>query len=127
MNTFLQEALLDTKHICHAAIIRRSDGIIKAQSLDFNLTKSELRQIEKAFENPRDARVNDFTLKIMSMQYRPIRVDEGALYAKKEMNGLIIARTKNFYILGTFVPDMIASIAVEAVEKLADYFRNKDK
>lgn len=127
MNTLLQEALIDTKHVGHAAIIRRKDGVLKAQSAHFVISFTELQQIEKAFENPREARSNAFNIKIMNINYRPIRVDERALYGKKEAAGIIVTRTKNFYILGTFDPDMIPSIAAESVEKLADYFRKKDK
>lgn len=127
MNTLLQEALIDTKHVGHAAIIRRKDGVIKAQSAHFNISYPEMQQIERAFDFPREARSNQFTVKVMSIYYRPIRVDDRAIYGKKDASGVIISRTKNFYLIGTFDSDMVASIAAEAVEKLAEYFRKKDK
>ncbi len=37
MNALLQEALVGTQHIQHAAIIRRKDGAIKAKSANFNV------------------------------------------------------------------------------------------
>jgi hypothetical protein len=37
MNAILQEALVGTQHVQHAAIIRRKDGAIKAKSTSFNV------------------------------------------------------------------------------------------
>jgi hypothetical protein len=37
MNALLQEGLIATKHIQHAAIIKRKDGIIKAKSTSFSV------------------------------------------------------------------------------------------
>jgi hypothetical protein len=37
MNALLQEGLIATKHIQHAAIIKRKDGIIKAKSNAFTV------------------------------------------------------------------------------------------
>jgi hypothetical protein len=39
---------------------------------------------------------------------------------RKSKNGLIIAKTKGHYILGTYDTGMMASIAVEAIEKLGN-------
>jgi hypothetical protein len=40
---------------------------------------------------------------------------------------LVIAKTTQHYIFGTFDSTMYGSVAIEAVEKLAEYLRKKDK
>jgi hypothetical protein len=40
---------------------------------------------------------------------------------------MILARTTQFVIAGVYNEEMHPSIAAEAIEKLADYFRKKGK
>ena len=63
----------------------------------------------------------------MDMSYRAVRADTLSVYAKNEKHGVIISRTNQHYIIASYDPSMYASVAVEAVEKLADYFRKKNK
>ncbi|KAJ3300692.1 Profilin-4 [Borealophlyctis nickersoniae] len=127
MNALLQEALMATKHVNHAAIIRRKDGAIKAKSPQFTLNAADWQRIQFAFENPREVRMAETGISLMETPYRAVRADSLSVYAKNDKTGIIIARTANHYIVATYDANMFASVAAEAVEKLADYFRKKNK
>ncbi|KAI9208630.1 profilin [Polychytrium aggregatum] len=127
MNALLQEALLSTKHINHAAIVRRKDGSIKAKSPQFVMTAQDLQKIVTAFDSPREVRTSENGITLMDMGYRAVRADTLSIYAKNDRSGVIICRTYNHYIIGTYDGSMYASVAAEAVEKLAEYFRKKNK
>lgn len=45
----------------------------------------------------------------------------------KGRQGLIIGRTATILLVATYNKQMYPSVCVEAVEKLADYFREKQK
>ena len=127
MNTILNEALLSTKHIQHAAIIKSKDGQVKAKSPFLSISLLDFEKISKAFVNPKEARAeNGFVFSNTS--YKAVRADTYSIYAKNNENcGVIVAKTANHYIIGTYDSTMFCSVAAEAVEKLADYFRKKNK
>ncbi|KAH6573816.1 hypothetical protein BASA50_002512 [Batrachochytrium salamandrivorans] len=127
MNSLLQEALMGTHHISHAAIVRRKDGTIKAKSPNFILGLNDLPKIEAAFEQSRDVRNVDNGITFLDTPYRAVRADNLSIYAKNDKSGIIISKTVQHYIIATYDASMYPSVAVEAVEKLADYFRSKNK
>ncbi|TPX60584.1 hypothetical protein PhCBS80983_g01666 [Powellomyces hirtus] len=127
MNSLLEEALLSTGHVDHAAIIRIKDGIVKGKSPQFVLPSPDWSSIQYAFDKPREARIMEAGVTLSDVGYRVVRADTMAVYGKNANLGIIICRTHQYYILGTYGVGMHASIAVEAVEKLADYLRKKNK
>ncbi|KAJ3152100.1 Profilin-4 [Geranomyces michiganensis] len=122
MNSLLEEALLLTGHVDNAAIIRIKDGAVKGKSPHFAMHPLDWLSIQHAFERPRETRILDAGVTLSDTGYRVVRADTMAVYGKNNNNttaaGIIICRTHQYYILGTYVPGMYASIAVEAVEKL---------
>ena len=40
---------------------------------------------------------------------------------------MVVARTGSYYVVGTYLKAMHPSVAVESVERLADYLREKGK
>ncbi|RKO86897.1 profilin [Blyttiomyces helicus] len=118
MNSLLQEAIVSTKHVTHAAIIRRKDGVIKAKSPQFMLEPDDWTRIVSAFENPRAVRTMEAGITLMEGSYRAIRADKMSVYAKNEKTGVIIAQTQAHYIIAAYDATMFASVAAEAVEKL---------
>eukprot|EP00842_Homolaphlyctis_polyrhiza_P003363 jgi/Hompol1/4027/HPOL_006946-RA len=118
MNSLLQEALMGTRHISHAAIIRQKDGIVKAKSPNFILSPNDLVKIETAFEHPRDVRSSESGITFLDTPYRAVRADSLSVYAKNDKAGIIISRTSQHYIIAAYDATMYASVAVEAVEKL---------
>ncbi|KAI8837127.1 Profilin-4 [Chytriomyces hyalinus] len=127
MNQLLQEALLSTHHVQHAAIIKRKDGSVKAKSPLFELSPADYSKILMAFENPREVRTGEASISLMDVAYRAVRADNLSLYAKNDKSGIIVAKTHGHFILSTYDGTMFASVCAEAVEKLADYFRKKNK
>ncbi|KXS22308.1 Profilin/allergen [Gonapodya prolifera JEL478] len=132
----INETLLATRNIRDAAILRRKDGAIKAKTLGFffntcksiteQLVDDELSKLSTAMDNPQHARTSGFEL--MSSHYKAVRADGLSLYGKNESGGVICARTTDFFIIGTYeAASMQPAIAVEAVEKLAEYMRQKAK
>jgi profilin len=63
----------------------------------------------------------------MDVSYKLIRADKLSIYGRHDKKGIVIVKTLYHYIIGTYDANMYASVAVEAVEKLAEYFRKKDK
>ena len=59
------------------------------------------------------------------MSFDCIRADGDSIYAKAGKAGLIIARTAHNFIIAHYDEGMHPAVCVEAVEKLADYFREK--
>ncbi|KAJ3098358.1 hypothetical protein HK100_005113 [Physocladia obscura] len=82
MNQLLQEALISTHHVQHAAIIKRRDGAIKAKSPLLELSESDYNKILLAFDNPREVRTNEAAITLMDVAYRAVRADNLSLYAK---------------------------------------------
>ena len=59
-----------------------------------------------------------------------MRSDKNSIYARAESGdegGVVIVKTNTLVIIATFANNMYPSICVEAVENLADYFRDKGK
>ncbi|KAI8588815.1 profilin [Geranomyces variabilis] len=126
MNSLLEEALLLTGHVDNAAIIRIKDGAVKGKSPQFSMQSFDWLSIQHAFEKPREARILDAGVTLSDTGYRVVRADTMAVYGKNSTtSGIIICRTHQYYILGTYVAGMHASIAVEAVEKLGKRERTK--
>ena len=98
MNILLNEALLATKHVSHAAILKRKDGSVKAKSQLFRLSPQDLQKIQIAFENPREARSPDGGISLMDVNYKAVRADTLSVYAKKDRHGIVICRTNMHYI-----------------------------
>lgn len=97
-----------------------------AKSTNFTLITSEIRVLMSAFDNPKDIRVQGAKITLMKKEYKPVRVDKLSIYGNNEESfGIVASRTNHFIIVGTYDPTMYASVAVEAVEKLAEYFRSK--
>lgn len=57
MNAIINEALLSTKHIQNAAIIRKKDGAVKAKSPGFSVTSLDVERIAHAFDSPKETRL----------------------------------------------------------------------
>ncbi|KAJ3158183.1 Profilin-4 [Geranomyces michiganensis] len=106
MSSLLEEALLLTGHVDNAAIIRIKDGAVKGKPPHFAMHPLDWLSIEHAFERPRETRI------LSDTGYRVVRADTMAVYGKNNNNttaaGIIICRTHQYYILGTYVPGMYA-------------------
>ncbi|XP_052001179.1 profilin-4 [Xyrauchen texanus] len=128
MNPFpslLDNCLIDTKHVECAAILVSRSGDITAASKNFTLSPEEAQMFVDAFNHVNITRQRG--LSFQNKLYNCVRADKLSIYSKYEGHGLILARTSLYVIIATYSRSMYPSICVEAVEKLADYLREKEK
>lgn len=125
LQSLLHDSLIATGHIQHCAIIRRKDTSLRASTVGFSPSLDNIHALVHCFTNSSLARREG--LKFQDTVYECVRADRFSVYAKKENMGIILVRTATLLLVATYTPEMSPSICVEAVEKLADYFREKGK
>ncbi|XP_019639308.1 PREDICTED: profilin-4-like isoform X2 [Branchiostoma belcheri] len=125
LQNLLHDALISTEHVEHCCILRRKDVSLRASSVGFTLYQDQIQMFVDAFKNPPQTREDG--LYFEDRHYKCVRADKNAVYAKCGKRGLVIVRTGSLLIVGTYNDNMYPSVCVEAVEKLADYFKEKGK
>ncbi|KAL9968855.1 hypothetical protein ACROYT_G020996 [Oculina patagonica] len=125
LQSLLHDSLIATGHVQHCAIIRRKDTSLRASTVGFSPSLDNIHALVHSFTNSSQARREG--LKFQDTVYECVRADRFSVYAKHENNGIILVRTATLLLVATYTPEMSPSICVEAVEKLADYFREKGK
>ncbi|KAL3899850.1 MAG: hypothetical protein SGCHY_001744 [Lobulomycetales sp.] len=111
-----------------AVVVVKKDGAVKAKSPGFSVTSLDVERIAHAFDSPKETRLT-YGLTIGDTNYKAVRCDSMSIYAKGDdgRGGVIVGRTTSHYIVGLYDNTMLSSVAAEAVEKLAEYFRKKNK
>merc|ERR1719198_2136496 len=117
----MHDALIATKHVSTAGLVQRKDGKVRGSTPGFKIEDFEIKAISVAFRDVTVARAQP--LAVNGAEYDCIRADSNSIYAKSGRTGLIVARTGAHFIIAHFEEGMHASVCVEAVEKLANYFR----
>jgi len=125
LQSLIHDALIGTGHVSQCAILRRKDGNLKASSVGFQLTNDQTQLIVDVFKNPASTREEGIYYD--DSQYKCVRSDKTSIYAKCGNKGLILVRTQTLVIAATYTESMYPSVCVEAVERLADYFKEKGK
>ncbi|XP_070567530.1 profilin-4-like isoform X2 [Ptychodera flava] len=125
LQNLLHDALISTDHVLNCAIIRRKDSSLRASSVGFHLYGDQIQKFIDAFKDP--PRTREEGLLFENNNYKCVRADKNSIYAKCEKIGLVMVKTHTLLILGTYNENMFPSVCVEAVEKLADYFKEKGK
>ncbi|XP_048375166.1 profilin-4 [Sphaerodactylus townsendi] len=121
--SMLINGLTKTKHVANAALVNINDGRVLASTPGFKIQSQTQVLIDAFFKDLHQVRKNGLYFKAQA--YNCIRADDGAIYAKDRDTGLIAVKTKSFILVATYGQGMYPSVCVEAVEKLADYFRKK--
>ncbi|XP_018975937.1 profilin-4 [Cyprinus carpio] len=125
MNPFpklLLGCLIDTKHVESAAIFVAKTGDVTAAS-NFTVCPEQTQTFLDAFKQVNVTRQRGLAFR--SKHYSCVRADKHSIYTKCEGHGLILVRTALYVIVATYSQSMYPSICVEAVEKLAEYLREK--
>lgn len=125
MQNLLHEALIATGHVENGAIIRKKDISLRASSAGFSLTNDQMERFVTAFRDP--PRTREEGLYFNDRKYQCVRADTSSIYAKYEKIGVVLVKTGSLIVVGTYNDNMYPSVCVEAVEKLASYFKEKDK
>ncbi|XP_071801243.1 profilin-4-like isoform X2 [Asterias amurensis] len=127
LQNLLHDALIATEHVENCAIIRRRDVSLRASSAGFSVNSDQIQRFIDAFKDPSATREKG--LYFNDRMYQCVRADKSSIYAKAstEKLGVVLVRTGTLIFIGTYNENMYASVCVEAVEKLASYFKEKDK
>nr|XP_034331859.1 profilin-4-like isoform X2 [Crassostrea gigas] len=123
LQNLLHDSLIATDNVHHCAIIRRKDCNVRASSVGFNL--DQVKMMLDASESPSQAWENGIYFD--DQQYTCDRADNNSIYGKCDKGGLILVKTQSMLIVATYTEFMLPSVCEEAVEKLADYFKEKGK
>ncbi|XP_026564361.1 profilin-4 [Pseudonaja textilis] len=121
--TLLLDGLIKTKHVDKAALIRIADMNVMTATPGFNIHTWATVFVQAFFNNP--AQIRREGQYFNDRYYKCYRADSNSIYLKAKEEGVIVAKTGNFILVGTYCQGMYPSVCVEAVEKLADYLRAK--
>uniref|UniRef100_A0A8C3KQ64 Profilin n=1 Tax=Calidris pygmaea TaxID=425635 RepID=A0A8C3KQ64_9CHAR len=122
LQALLNDSLIGTKHVENAAIIHIKERKVYASTLGF--TVRDQRALISTFSKNL-LQVRKGGLYFNDNYYKCVRADEHSIYLQNPDGGLIVVKTKIFILVATYRAGMYPSVCVEAVEKLADYFREK--
>ncbi|XP_065830975.1 profilin-4-like [Oscarella lobularis] len=126
LQNLLHDSLIATGHVEQCAVIKRKDSSIKATSIGYAVDADECRKLVAAFKSPSSLR--ETGLVFGDVRYECVRADRTSIYAKsKSRGGLIATKTATFVVTATYSATMTPSVCVDAVERLASYFRDKSK
>ncbi|XP_076466379.1 profilin-4-like isoform X2 [Babylonia areolata] len=125
LQNLLHDALIATEHVQQCAIVHRKDCLVRAASVGFNLYQDQVQLLLDAFKNPPQTREEGIYFD--DRQFKCVRADKNSIYAKCGRQGLILVKTLSLLLVATYTENMFPSVCVEAVEKLADYFKEKGK
>ncbi|XP_063080127.1 profilin-4 [Engraulis encrasicolus] len=128
MNQFqnlLNDCLIDTRHVEHAAVLVTKTASISAVTTRFNISAQNAQMFADAFKHLMFTREHGFYF--LERLYSCVRADKNSIYSKCEGHGLLLVKTSLYIIVATYNDHMHPSVSVEAVEKLAEYLRAKGK
>ncbi|XP_050392787.1 profilin-4 [Patella vulgata] len=125
LQSLLHDALISTDNVQQCAIIRRKDLSVRACSVGLHLYQDQVQLLLDLFRNPPQTREEGIYFD--DRQYKCVRADKNSIYGKCNDKGLILVRTATLLLVATYTESMYPSVCVEAVEKLADYFKEKGK
>ncbi|CAM4530305.1 unnamed protein product [Lepidochelys olivacea] len=117
IQSLLNDCLIRTKHVEHAAIIKLKDNSVWESTVGFNLQPQNALILSSAFfKNLLQVRREG--LYFQEKQYKCVRADAYSIYLKNENRGLIAVKTDSYILVATYSEGMYPSVCVEAIEKL---------
>jgi len=126
LEILLTDSLLRTGHVNNACIINKNlNGKLIASTNGFALSNDQVDSIIASFKTPSSVRENDFYFS--GRKFECIRADKEAIYAKHGKSGVVLMQTDQLIVLATYNEHMFPAVAVESVEKLCHYFKEKGK
>jgi len=143
LDNLLFEALISTGHVENCALIDKKDLQVQAHSSGYKVNKNQLGGLIDGFKNSVGLRREG--LLFDNIDYKCVRADKYSIYAtslddqenhdtpvKEEgggvgKGGLIAVRTNTFVLVAKYKASMYPAVCIEAVEKLAEYLREKGR
>ncbi|XP_023690101.2 profilin-4 [Paramormyrops kingsleyae] len=124
LQILIDDCLIGTKHVGSAAILTIKNANVAAATARFNI----LPQVQMFIDCFKHSEVTrERGLSFQDKSYTCVRADRNSVYSKSNAQGLILVKTSLYIIVATYNENMYPSVCVEAVEKLADYLREKEK
>ncbi|XP_071781915.1 profilin-4 [Centroberyx gerrardi] len=121
----INDCLIGTKHVETAALLLAKDASITAASPRCQISPQQAQLFTDSFKYTSTTREKG--LHYQDRQYTCVRADHSSIYCKSDGHGLIIVKTLLYVLVATYNDNMYPSVCVEAVEKLAEYLREKGK
>ncbi|XP_006642986.1 profilin-4 [Lepisosteus oculatus] len=125
LHNLLNDCLIDTKHVESAAVISLKGAAVLATSARFNIQPQQAHMFAEAFK--RTAVIREEGFYFQDKNYSCVRADKNSIYSKCNGKGLVMVKTGSYILVATYNEGMYPSVCVEAVEKLAEYLREKGK
>ncbi|PQE17941.1 profilin protein [Rutstroemia sp. NJR-2017a WRK4] len=115
-------SLLGSGHVEKGAIYNLEGTSCWATSAGFDITPEEMKEVANGLAGKTDPLYAN-GLHIAGEKYILTKVEEDSkvLYARKDKDGLVIAKTVQAIIIARYVDPMIAGNTAETVQKLVDY------
>ncbi|XP_009871544.1 PREDICTED: profilin-4 [Apaloderma vittatum] len=121
LQALLNDSLIRTKHVENAALIDIREKKVCASTFGFNVPPENALSL--IYVNLLQVRRGGLDFK--QKYYKCVRADEHSICLQNPDVGFIVVKTKTFILVASYKVGMYPSVCVEAVEKLADYFREK--
>ncbi|KFP77858.1 Profilin-4 [Apaloderma vittatum] len=121
LQALLNDSLIRTKHVENAALIDIREKKVCASTFGFNVPPENALSL--IYVNLLQVRRGGLDFK--QKYYKCVRADEHSICLQNVYVGFIVVKTKTFILVASYKVGMYPSVCVEAVEKLADYFREK--
>ncbi|KAM6180166.1 profilin-4 [Erethizon dorsatum] len=124
LQNLLLDALLGTKHVDSAALIKLQEKSLCATTPGFIVMPNDVQTLVNRFaKNPLQTRREGLYFK--EKDYKCVRADDYSLYAKNENTGVVVVKTNLYLLVATYTAGMYPNVCVEATEKLGEYLRKK--
>jgi len=119
---YIDTSLLGSGHVEKGAIYNLEGTSCWATSAGFDITPAEMTEIVNGLKGQTDNLYAN-GLHLCGEKYVLTKVEEDnkVLYARKDRDGLVIAKTVQAIIVARYADPMIAGNTSETVQKLVDY------
>jgi len=115
---YVDNHLIGTGKIAQAAIYG-IDGSLWATSPGFSAQPAELDAVKQGFQDASSLQANGVF--INNVKYFTIYAMDRSIYGKKDKDGIVIVKTTQAILIGTYIDPTQPGEAATIVEKLADY------
>jgi profilin len=119
---YIDTSLLGSGHVEKGAIYNLEGTSCWATSPGFDITPAEMTEIVNGLKGQTDGLyANGLHLGGEKYVITKVEEDSKVLYARKDRDGLVIAKTVQAIIIARYADPMIAGNTAETVQKLVDY------
>jgi len=119
---YVDSHLVGTGKVKKAAILGQQGGVW-ATSDGYELSAQEQAAVLDAFDNPGEARASG--IRLAGTKYIILNADDQSVHGKASADGFVLARTRQAVLVTEYIAPIQHQEAFDAVEKLADYLREK--